>query len=544
MADLTPEEIKQVIHDFVNTMSSQQYKGARYVPIVGRLGEESAEWDNTAPYEPLTIVLHEGNSYTSRKYVPVGIGLDNGEYWAMTGEFNGQVAQLRAIVMRFQAQIDANTQAISDEEAARTEADDALDARIDDVAEDLATETETRISEDTDIRESVTNLGLSLDGEIANRENADTSLENTLRDLITDEANARSAADNSIYDSFAPLLLDSRNADEILWFGDSWSSPSGSYGYSGLLPKTVAGMLGEKLHNYSVSGAGWLLQSNSIQTQVEACLEDTSVKAARVRHIVFYCGTNDFVSHPDFDSSQSSIPSAADFTQPISDAVSALRAEFPKAEIHIFFDIRYKYGSIVIPKLNPQIHLWKQVGYNIAANKLGIPHPESAYWPINPEAMNSDGSHITETATKMLGCKVAQSITGNAVEMVRGFDVKEITLANENHPEITGSLYFQAHDERVVFDFYLAISEDVTENVGLGASVGLIPVQLFTSPSVNQLSNRVTVPICCTTDYFQTYINCQLTRYDTLSDVIYLLKGSDDIPDGRYMGHGEFILFA
>lgn len=76
-------------------MTTQQYIGARYVPIFGRKGEESIEWDNSKSYEPLTVVLHEGNSYTSRQFVPVGIDIANEVYWAETGNFNAQVEQYR-----------------------------------------------------------------------------------------------------------------------------------------------------------------------------------------------------------------------------------------------------------------------------------------------------------------------------------------------------------------------------------------------------------------------------------------------------------------
>ena len=69
----------------------RQYIGARYVPIFA----DPAEWDNTRTYEPLTIVLHEGNSYTSRQYVPAGIDIDNTEYWALTGNYNSQIEAYR-----------------------------------------------------------------------------------------------------------------------------------------------------------------------------------------------------------------------------------------------------------------------------------------------------------------------------------------------------------------------------------------------------------------------------------------------------------------
>lgn len=75
-----------------NTNPVRQYIGARYVPLFA----DPAEWDNTKTYEPLTIVLHKGNSYTSRQYVPTGIDINNNEYWALTGNYNAQVEAYRA----------------------------------------------------------------------------------------------------------------------------------------------------------------------------------------------------------------------------------------------------------------------------------------------------------------------------------------------------------------------------------------------------------------------------------------------------------------
>ncbi len=88
-------------------MGFTEYVGARYVPIFGRLGEETIQWDNSKPYEPLTIVLHEGNSFTSRQYVPVGIEIDNKEYWAETGNYNAQIEQYRNEVLGFDNRLDS-----------------------------------------------------------------------------------------------------------------------------------------------------------------------------------------------------------------------------------------------------------------------------------------------------------------------------------------------------------------------------------------------------------------------------------------------------
>lgn len=66
----------------------RQYIGARYVPII------DGEYNSEKVYEPLTIVTYNGSSYTSKKTVPAGTLPTNTEYWALTGNYNAQVAEL------------------------------------------------------------------------------------------------------------------------------------------------------------------------------------------------------------------------------------------------------------------------------------------------------------------------------------------------------------------------------------------------------------------------------------------------------------------
>lgn len=69
-------------------MANRQYVGARYVPKFA----DPVEWNNALSYEALTIVTHLGNSFTSKKPVPAGVDIGNGEYWVNTGNYNEQVA--------------------------------------------------------------------------------------------------------------------------------------------------------------------------------------------------------------------------------------------------------------------------------------------------------------------------------------------------------------------------------------------------------------------------------------------------------------------
>lgn len=68
----------------------RQYIGARYVP------KFEGDWANDRTYEALCVVNYNGDSYTSKKPVPVGIAPTNTNYWALTGAYNSQLASYKA----------------------------------------------------------------------------------------------------------------------------------------------------------------------------------------------------------------------------------------------------------------------------------------------------------------------------------------------------------------------------------------------------------------------------------------------------------------
>lgn len=90
-------------------MAVREYVGARYVPLFA----DPLQWSNTRTYEPLTIVVNQGNSYTSRQFVPTGIDISNEDFWALTGNYNAQVEQYRQEVLAFDGRITKNTNDIT-----------------------------------------------------------------------------------------------------------------------------------------------------------------------------------------------------------------------------------------------------------------------------------------------------------------------------------------------------------------------------------------------------------------------------------------------
>lgn len=106
-------------------MSVREYVGARYVPVFAT----PIDWNSANTYEPLTIVLHEGNSYTSRQAVPAGIQITNTAYWAQTGNYNAQIEQYRqdvaALASRFPVSVLDGGTGGTDAATARTNLDAA-----------------------------------------------------------------------------------------------------------------------------------------------------------------------------------------------------------------------------------------------------------------------------------------------------------------------------------------------------------------------------------------------------------------------------------
>lgn len=78
-----------------------QYVGARYVPKFA----DPIEWDIERGYESLTIVTHNGQSYTSKCPVPPGIEITNTRYWALTGDYNAQVEEYKEQVKDLSEQV-------------------------------------------------------------------------------------------------------------------------------------------------------------------------------------------------------------------------------------------------------------------------------------------------------------------------------------------------------------------------------------------------------------------------------------------------------
>lgn len=91
-------------------MAIREYIGARYVLKIYENSQNplSADWESGVNYEPLVMVNYNNSSYISKKQVPATIGnpVDNPSYWALSGLYNGQIAQIQNDVNSLKDDVD------------------------------------------------------------------------------------------------------------------------------------------------------------------------------------------------------------------------------------------------------------------------------------------------------------------------------------------------------------------------------------------------------------------------------------------------------
>ena len=78
------------------------YVGMRYIINFA----SPIQWSSEVPYEHLTAVQYEGFTYISKQAVPVGIPLDNEDYWLLWADPNSQMEELRQLVESYISQVE------------------------------------------------------------------------------------------------------------------------------------------------------------------------------------------------------------------------------------------------------------------------------------------------------------------------------------------------------------------------------------------------------------------------------------------------------
>lgn len=330
----------------------RQYVGARYVPVFA----DPLEWSDQTGYEPLTVVLHEGNSYTSRQSVPVGVDIGNTAYWAETGNYNAQIEAYRQEVRAFDGRITANANAIDAETQAR-------ESEVAEAMAEIAAETQARI-------------------------NGDNALA-----LRIDSLSKQTPVQNE-------------NGRNAVFIGDSYMAPSTSYPQK--LAYFTAQLMGWTMYNYAYGGSGWVDEAGAAMNfyhQIQKAAQQISIPVADVDYIVIGGGFNDWND-----------PTPLTYDQLYSAAVRTIkeaRAQFPNAQIIAIPMMFRNYG------VDTHMHdLYSAIVAGIAASGVAVRVIKDAYmWQLGFK--NVDGVHPTVELYKIMAQNVASKVMGGDVKTSR-----------------------------------------------------------------------------------------------------------------------------
>ena len=104
------------------------YIGERYICLFA----DPVEWDSTRAYEHLTIVMHEGEGYTSRYAVPQGIDITNEKYWVKTFPRSPKILEIEALIESIKTELSQQADEIAyiKEQIKRLGDIDALEERM------------------------------------------------------------------------------------------------------------------------------------------------------------------------------------------------------------------------------------------------------------------------------------------------------------------------------------------------------------------------------------------------------------------------------
>nr|DAI42209.1 MAG TPA: hypothetical protein [Bacteriophage sp.] len=329
-------------------MATTQYTGARYVPLFA----EPLEWDNKREFEPLTMVLHMGASYTSRQYVPKGIDINNEQFWALTGNYNAQVEQYRREVLTFNDRIDKNTASATENKAAIAAETERATAKEDEISGSLTAEIARAKKAESDetarATAEETRLAGEIEGETARAKAEESRISNEVAAETTRAKQAESAEttrataeEQKLRDSITKVEADIAGAgvdarfvnEHIIMVGDSYAVGTNAQGY-GTDGKGWFTALTEYLglnnaHTYEIGGGGFSKAASSgpnsgysFATVINKAATELAGVKDKVTHVLFAGGWNDGAG-------------GSTVSEGIATACANVRKNFPNATIEI-----------------------------------------------------------------------------------------------------------------------------------------------------------------------------------------------------------------
>lgn len=413
------EDVQSVLADFFASELSQnkqqgngvtQYVGARYVPLFA----DPIEWSSAHAYEPLTIVLHQGNSYTSRQSVPTGVDISDDAFWAMTGNYNAQIEQYRSEIAAFSDRITQNAGAIAAETKRATAAEIAEVQRA--TSAEATKAPINHASEETiyGIGNAVNYGHVRLADADADASDANAGVAASLKYVIDVKAELTGKLGDYYTKGEADGLFVAKTAqnDSILaCIGDSvlagWSTENqdGIPAWDTYLGRAL-GFSEDNIYKQAIGGAGFdsgTTIADEVNT-LKGTIQGAGKKLEDVSIVVIGAGINDVRNKKD----ASGVKSGAQLA--VTNACNA----FPNAEIHIFPMVT---GWANLCGLMLELESAINDGaLNVNAKNKIVTHTGVWSWNYdgNDSGVSSDGIHLLAGGESKAGRSMAIEINGGS----------------------------------------------------------------------------------------------------------------------------------
>lgn len=451
-------------------MAVTQYIGARYVPLFA----DPAQWSNDREYEPLTVVLYQGASYTSRQAVPIGIDITNTDFWVLTGNYNAQVEQYRQTVLTYNGRIIDNENAIADinerigegfsdeypisrvigeeieaREAANGDIWDTIGGAFSPqytISSAFSSEVDIRMNEDAAINAKIgtgfsdqNTIADAITDEVTNRTNADDAInakfgtgitsENTVVDYVTreidDEALERETADNELYAAiqdmgglayFGRLFY----GQESVGFGDS--NMVGEQAGVNHAYRLICDKLGCNYHNYGVNSATFSTTTQGHPAILEQVNGAPSEGANNVKLVVVIGGINDY---------HYAVYNEGGFATNVANTLTAIHSKYPNAVILAIFDQGRQLPNALMLRYN---YAFLRTCNNTSFNCMAVPICDLAL----DSSLFASQNHWNESGSNFVANRAIATLLGGGIAPIR--PTHTAVAFNSNFSGISGAV--------------------------------------------------------------------------------------------------------
>lgn len=487
------------------------------------------QWNITSQYEANTIVIdpQTGTAYMSVVPVPIGVSLNNTDYWTEIFNLGGMITR---VLKNFCDTYEAETTLTATVSTAKNgwimwgdtlyralvniTAGDAYVVgsniahfTIEDVIghiQDLTT------TDKTNLVSAINEVASGLASEIIARGNADTTLGNsitTVSNNLTAEATTRGNADTALQNSINTIntRLDALTNRRVVVITDSYGNVHGSHVPFTVPLQTYLGLSNSDYFAYAEGSLGFVQQGLAGHNAEELLTlhESDITNHDTISHIIFVIGGNDI----DYTSSLMSA---------MSSCLSYARATYPNARMII----AYSYNQLVkVPSyynkyadnIAKYYECVSQLGAEWVENYMYIMH-NSAFFYTDKVHPNTDG-----------GEALARGITSylNAGNC----DVKyhKVCTYSSNNGTYTGNIQMSIDNELATMIGNFRVE---AESISVGANdkkIGSIASPLFDGIGLANMvagyvrtQNNIILPVLCYLFQGDIYLTCYSPTAETL----------------------------